>query len=370
MSDKIKLLLSSAEKIVREKDINKLIYMLADLARELLEAHRMSLFLLDEQKGTLYTFVAHGVSRIEIPKNKGFVGYSATTGESLIVEDAYKDERFNPEVDKATGYRTKSVIVVPIFDRKGQVMGVFQGINKLSGNFTQEDLEILTLLGGFAGAYIENQALTEEIKKAHEETITRLSYAAEYKDPETYNHILRIGLFSELMAKKLGFDEKYCYNIRLAAPMHDIGKLGIPDAILLKKGKLEGEEWEVMKKHTIIGYNILKGSDSDLLKLAAVIALEHHEKWDGTGYPYGKKGEEINIAARITAIADVFDALTSKRPYKPAWSVEEATKYMKELKGRHFDPNLLDLFFENLDEVLSIKERYKDEKEPIGINFS
>ncbi len=172
------------------------------------------------------------------------------------------------------------------------------------------------------------------------------------------------------MAKKLGFDEKYCYNIRLAAPMHDIGKLGIPDAILLKKGKLEGEEWEVMKKHTIIGYNILKGSDSDLLKLAAVIALEHHEKWDGTGYPYGKKGEEINIAARITAIADVFDALTSERPYKPAWSVEEATKYMKELKGRHFDPNLLDLFFENLDEVLSIKERYKDEKEPIGITFS
>lgn len=165
---------------------------------------------------------------------------------------------------------------------------------------------------------------------------------------------------SSLIAQKLGYDEEYCYNLQLAAPMHDIGKIGVPDAILLKKGKLEGEEWEIMKRHTIIGYEILKDSDSELLQMAARISLEHHEKWDGSGYPYGKKGEDICIEARITAIVDVFDALTSERPYKPAWSVEETSKYMKELSGKHFDPNLLEVFLENMPEILKIKQEFAD----------
>jgi len=361
LANKIGLLLKYAEQINREKDVDVIIPTIAQMAKELVGTDRMSLFLVDENNKKLYTIVSHGVDRIEVSLDKGIVGYCAMTGESVIVQDAYADPRFNREVDKATGYTTKNIIAVPLFDSKKRVMGVFQGINKLDGSFTEEDLEMLNLLAGYASSTIENKRLSESIKRAYEETVNRLSFAAEYKDPETYNHILRIGLMAELLAKRLNMPEEYCYNIRLAAPMHDIGKIGIPDNILLKKGKLDSEEWEVMKSHTIIGYNILKDSESPLLQMAAMISLEHHEKWDGTGYPYQKKGEEISLEARITSIVDVFDALTSERPYKPAWSIEETVNYMKSLRGTHFDPNLLDLLFENLSDIQRIKETYKDE---------
>ncbi|MCS6999015.1 MAG: HD domain-containing protein [Aquificaceae bacterium] len=360
MSDKLKKLLSSASIIAKERESEKLIPTLADLARELLEVDRCSLFLYDKIKDTLYTMVAHGGVRIEVPATAGIVGAAFVSGEPLLIPDAYADPRFNKEVDKTTGYRTRNILAVPLIDSKGKVMGVFQAINKLSGAFGQEDMEMLELLATYASNSLEAGMLYERIKSAYKETVMRLSHAAEYKDPDTYNHIVRIGLISSLMAQKLGFEEEYCYNLQLAAPMHDIGKIGIPDAILLKKGKLEGEEWEIMKRHTIIGYEILKDSENELLQMAARISLEHHEKWDGTGYPYGKKGKDICIEARITAIADVFDALTSERPYKPAWSVEQAQDYMLNLSGKHFDPELLKLFFDNLEEVMIIKREYSD----------
>ncbi|MEN3027715.1 MAG: HD domain-containing phosphohydrolase [Aquificaceae bacterium] len=360
MSDKLKKLLSSASIIAKEREAEKLIPVLANLAREILEVDRCSLFLYDRVKGTLYTLVAHGGVRIEVPANAGIVGAAFTSGEPLLIPDAYADPRFNREVDRSTGYRTRNILAIPLIDSKGKVMGVFQAINKLSGAFGQEDVEMLELLATYAGNSLEAGMLYERIKSAYQETVMRLSHAAEYKDPDTYNHIVRIGLMSSLMAQKLGYEEEYCYNLQLAAPMHDIGKIGIPDAILLKKGKLEGEEWEIMKRHTIIGYEILKDSESELLQMAARISLEHHEKWDGTGYPYGKKGKEICIEARITAIADVFDALTSERPYKPAWSVEQAQEYMLNLSGKHFDPELLKLFFDSLEDVMIIKKEYSD----------
>ncbi|MDW8095550.1 MAG: HD domain-containing protein [Aquificaceae bacterium] len=360
MSDKLRILLNSASQIAKEREAEKLIPILADLARELLDVDRCSLFLYDNLKNTLYTLVAHGGVRIEVPADAGIVGASFKSGEILLIPDAYADPRFNREVDKATGYRTRNILAVPLTDSKGNVLGVFQAINKLDGGFSAQDVDLLSLLATYASNSIEAGMLYERIKSAYKETVMRLSYAAEYKDPETYNHIVRIGMMSSLIAQKLGYDEEYCYNLQLAAPMHDIGKIGVPDAILLKKGKLEGEEWEIMKRHTIIGYEILKDSDSELLQMAARISLEHHEKWDGTGYPYGKKGEDICIEARITAIVDVFDALTSERPYKPAWSVEETSKYMKELSGKHFDPNLLEVFFENMPEILKIKQEFAD----------
>lgn len=360
MSDRIRVLLDFAGRIAKEREPEKLIPLLADLARDVLSVDRCSLFLHDEKKDVLYTMVAHGDVRIEVERGTGIVGAAFRSGEPVVVQDAYADPRFNREVDARTGYRTRNILAVPLIDSRGRVLGVFQAINKLNGDFSQEDLELLRLLSVYAVDSLEASILYKKLESAYRETVARLSYAAEYKDPETYNHIVRIGLMSALMAEKLGFDEEYCKNIELAAPMHDIGKLGIPDHILLKKGKLEGEEWEIMKRHTIIGYEILKESESELLQMAARIALEHHERWDGTGYPYGKKGEEICLEARITSIADVFDALTSERPYKPAWSVEKAMDYMKELSGKHFDPELLNLFFDNLPEIVIIKEKYAD----------
>lgn len=360
MYEKIKTLLKFAGRIAKERDPDHLIPLLADLAKDILQVDRCSLFLYDEDKKTLYTLVAHGGVRIEVEADKGIVGEAFKSGTPIVVEDAYSYPKFNPEVDLRTGYHTKSVLAVPLIDSKGKVLGVFQAINKLDGSFTEEDLELLNLISTYASGSIEAKLLYKKIREAYQETVMRLSHAAEYKDPETYNHIVRVGLIASLLAQRLGFDEEYCYNIKLAAPMHDIGKLGIPDNILLKKGRLDGEEWEIMKRHTLIGYEILKESQNELLQLAAIIALEHHEKWDGTGYPYGKKGKEIDISARITALVDVFDALTSQRPYKPAWSVEETIRYIKELSGKHFDPLIVSVFLESLEEVLDIKSKHPD----------
>jgi putative two-component system response regulator len=164
-----------------------------------------------------------------------------------------------------------------------------------------------------------------------------------------------------LMAKELGFGKEESENILHAAPMHDIGKIGIPDKVLLKPGKLDEEEWTIMKQHTTIGGHILEGDDSDLLRLAREIALTHHERWDGTGYPRGLQGEDIPLSGRIVSLADVFDALTSVRPYKKAWKVEEAVAFIQENRGSQFDPNLVDLFEKLLPEILQIRNRFMDE---------
>lgn len=170
----------------------------------------------------------------------------------------------------------------------------------------------------------------EKIKAASLDTIYRLSRAAEYKDEDTGTHIRRMSYYAIAVARKLGLDESTVETILYAAPMHDIGKIGIPDQILLKPGKLDPEEWEIMKQHTVIGGKILEGSDAEFIQLAEVIALSHHEKWDGSGYPNGLKGSEIPLAGRITAIADVFDALTSKRPYKEPFSVGKSFGIIRE----------------------------------------
>lgn len=200
----------------------------------------------------------------------------------------------------------------------------------------------------------------DQLREAQVEVIQRLSWAAEYKDVETGQHIKRMSEYCYLIAKKMGFPEYCAHTLRLAAPMHDIGKIGIADDVLLKPGKLDSDEFARMKEHPLIGAKILGGSNSDLLQLAHTLALEHHEKFDGTGYPYGKKGEEISIEGRICAVADVFDALTSARPYKAAWPVEKAINLLKEEKGAHFDPLCVDAFLSCLDDVLKVKDQYKD----------
>ena len=168
--------------------------------------------------------------------------------------------------------------------------------------------------------------------------------AAEYRDEETGNHILRMSHISALLARAIGWDEEACELILHASPMHDIGKIGIPDAILLKPGKLEPNEWDIMKTHTTIGEKLLDGGDSDLLHLAREIAISHHEKWDGSGYPTGLKGEEIPLAARIFAVVDVWDAITSDRPYSHAWGKEKARQELRAQAGLHFDPKVVEVF--------------------------
>ncbi len=360
MEGKLRKLLEAAVKIAYERSTEKLLVFLSNLARELLEADRCSIFLYDPKKDVLWTVFAHGVDRISIPPSKGVVGFVFQTGKGVIINDAYSDERFNPEVDKQTGYRTENILAVPMFDRKGNVLGVFQAINKRSGGFNSQDLELLTLVASYASSAIENKMLQEKLEKAYRETIYKLSAAAEYKDKETKNHIVRTGIFAKMIGQKLGLDEDSCQTLLFATPMHDIGKIGIPDSILLKPGKLSPSEWKIMQRHTLIGYEILKDSDSELLNVAAQIALEHHENWDGSGYPRGLKGQSISLFGRIAAVVDVFDALTSKRPYKEAWSIDRVVDYFEKEKGRKFQRELAQILLDNIDEFVQVKRQFPD----------
>ncbi len=202
------------------------------------------------------------------------------------------------------------------------------------------------------------QARTRELHDSRRQVVQLLGRAAEYRDEQTGNHILRMSHIAALLARGAGWPEERCDLLLNAAPMHDIGKVGIPDRILFKPGKLDADEWAVMKTHVEIGARILEGTGSDLLEMARVVALTHHEKWDGSGYPHGLAGEAIPQVGRICALADVFDALTSERPYKKAWAVPDAMVYIESESARHFDPALVRLLLQQLPEVQAIRDRF------------
>jgi putative two-component system response regulator len=196
----------------------------------------------------------------------------------------------------------------------------------------------------------------KELQGAYRDTIHRLVLAAEYKDEDTGDHIVRMTRYSALLAEKLGMSNKEVQNIRFSAPMHDVGKIGIPDNILMKPGKLTNEEFDFMKTHANIGAKILVNSKAEILQLAHQVAISHHEKWNGRGYPQGLSGDKIPIAGRIVGLADVFDALTSKRPYKDPYPLDVACDIIRKEHGQHFDPDVADVFLENIDEFVKIKE--------------
>lgn len=206
----------------------------------------------------------------------------------------------------------------------------------------------------------EVERITGALHRQGQELVNRLSRAAEFRDPETGAHIERMSRYSEVIAEAAGFDRDFCTELRDAAPMHDIGKIGIPDLVLLKPGRLSAEEMGVMRQHTVIGHRILADSDVPLLRLAAEIALSHHEKFDGSGYPNGLSGNHIPPSGRIVAIADVFDALTTARPYKRPWELAQAHEFLLKNSGTHFDPSFLDAFFSRWGQVCEIHRMHND----------
>jgi putative two-component system response regulator len=221
----------------------------------------------------------------------------------------------------------------------------------------------ITLEGMVKQKTKELQELNEELEATQREIVFTMGSIGEQRSKETGNHVKRVALYSEVLAMHYGLDNKEVQLLKEASPMHDIGKIGIPDEILNKPGKFTPEEFEKMKKHSLLGHEMLKHSQRPLLKTAAIISLEHHEKYDGSGYPRGLKGEDIHVYGRITAIADVFDALGSERVYKKAWEDEKIFEMLKQESGKHFDPKLVKIFFENLDEFLRIRNNLKDEIE-------
>lgn len=201
---------------------------------------------------------------------------------------------------------------------------------------------------------------TKELYDTRLDIVRRLARAAEYRDNDTGMHVIRMSQYCAKLGKAAGLSDAQCDLLLTASPLHDVGKIGIPDSVLLKPGKLTPEEWEIMKTHTFIGGELLAGSTSPLMKMAEMIAASHHEKWDGTGYPKGLKGEDIPLVGRICAICDVFDALTSKRPYKQAWSVEDAVTEIKNQSGKQFDPHLVECFLKILPEISTINQAHSE----------
>lgn len=252
---------------------------------------------------------------------------------------------------------------------EGFFKGTIEGINaKEEKFFLDMTLRAINSLDGIAIEYMgmakditQTILLHQEIEDTQKDVIFSLGTIGEARSKETGNHVKRVAEYSYLLAKKLNLSEAEAQLIRIASPMHDIGKVGIPDAILNKPGKLTPEEWVLMQTHASIGYEMLKNSSREILKASAVVAHEHHEKWNGKGYPRGLKGDEIHIFGRITAVADVFDALGSDRCYKKAWPLEKILKMFEDEKGEHFDPKVIEIFFDNLDEFLTIRDRYNDE---------
>jgi len=302
--------------------------------------------------------------------NKSLAGYVAVTGRPLNIPDAYKipeeaEYHFDKSFDLRNDYRTVSMLQVPLSDGQGQVVGVLQLINAKDASgaivpFGPEDERLLMSLASQAGVAVRNAQLNQELKQAHMDTIVRLGVAAEYRDKETGNHIRRMSYYSAFIAQEMGLSAHDVDLIRLASPMHDVGKVGIPDAILLKPGRLNELERKIMESHTAIGAEILKGSEVPLLTMSQTIALTHHEKWDGSGYPNRLRGTAIPLEGRIVALADVFDALSNKRVYKPAMTIAETRQTIEAGSGAHFDPAVVQALWKCWDRVMEIYEHYKE----------
>lgn len=284
------------------------------------------------------------------------------SGEALVTLDAIGDSRLSSSVSvQLTGAR--SVMCVPL---KG--IGHLYVDNRLSaGIFQEPELDLLSILADLFAAAVERVQYTERLAKANaelrasqEETVTRLAQAADWRDTDTAEHINRVGDYSALLARWAGCDEDTVEEIRLASKMHDVGKLGVPDKILLKPGRFNDEEFEIMKKHTLMGGKILEGSNSPLLQMAHQIAISHHEHYDGSGYPFGLKGEDIPLEGRITSICDAFDAMSSKRVYKEAYSMDKCFRIIAEELGKQFDPRLGQLFIDHRAEIEAVKALFNN----------
>jgi len=295
--------------------------------------------------------------------NKSIAGCSAKNKELLNIEDVYKiknapychDEKF----DKKTGYKCQSMLTVPMIDRENSLVGIFQLINKRGPKkiiqFKKQDEELTEALSSQAAVAIRNAQLTEELKSAHLQTIYMLGRAAEYKDEVTGNHIKRVSEFSKAIAESLEMDDLFIETIYYASPLHDVGKIGIPDNILTKKGNLTKKEWKIMKNHTMLGYELLKDSPSAIIRVASEVAYTHHERWDGKGYPRGLSGEKIPISGRIVSIADFFDAVTSRRPYrKEPFTIQKTLQLIREDRKKHFCPRSTDAFFKVINKIKDI----------------
>lgn len=358
------------------KSLNNLLDTIVRKARDITNADAGSLYL---KEGKNLRFIIAQNDTLNntqtfntlMPSDKSSIaGYTAETGRTVNIEDVYEIGEqypfdYNRDFDRKNKYRCKSMLVVPMKDSEDNVIGVIQLINAMDkdGNIISFPSELENPVNSFASmaaVSVKNMQLKDNIKQAYLDTIYRLSVAAEFKDTDTGLHIRRMSKYSELICRYLGCSDDFCELILYASPLHDVGKIGIPDSILTKPAKLDDDEWKTMKTHTTMGYEILADSDYELINTAASIALHHHERFDGTGYPNGLSGENIPLEGRIVSLADVFDALSSKRPYKDPWPLDKILSVIHEENDKQFDSSIIDAFDNALDDILAVRDEMQE----------
>ncbi len=354
-SDPLVSLVKISRSITALTDIDDLLRVIAEETKNAIQADRCSVFLWDKDTDELWSKVALGLEsskEIRFPADKGLAGYVVKTGEPINIIEAYNDPRFNPEIDKQTGYRTKTILCMPITNNNREIIGAFQVINKIDGVFTKNDEDLLVAIGGSASIALENaQLFDKQLQMYHEQKllfesfINTLAMSIDARDKITAGHSTRVRLYSTLLAHEVGMEPKEISLLEKAATLHDIGKIGIRDSVLQKDGKLTDEEYKHIQEHVRITHNILNQIYmSPDFRIITEMACSHHEKWDGTGYYRHLKGEEITLGGRILAVADVFDAITSKRHYRDKMPIINVIDILLKGAGSHFDKNLVDVF--------------------------
>ena len=364
-NDPLVSLVKIGRSITALTDINVLLKVIAEETKNAMQADRCTVFIYDKEKNELWSKVALGMDSQEIrfPADKGLAGYVVKTGETLNIADAYTDRRFNKDVDSKTGYHTKTILCMPIKNNNQEIIGAFQVLNKVDGTFTKNDEDLLVAIGGSASIALENAQLFEQQKQLYKEQkelfesfINTLASSIDARDKITAGHSSRVKLYSMLLADQLNLNDKTKELIEKAAILHDIGKIGIRDSVLQKEGKLTPEEYSHIQEHVQITHNILDNiSMSKDFRVITEIACSHHEKYDGTGYYRHLKGEEIPYGGRILAVADVFDAITSRRHYRDKMPIRNVIDILIKDSGTHFDKSLVDEFLKiPVDKIIKV----------------
>jgi putative nucleotidyltransferase with HDIG domain len=341
---KLDLILDVTRRLMSITDLDALLRDMATVTTQLIDADRATIFIVDRERGEIWSRVAlgTGVGEIRQPIGVGIAGMVAATGETVNNADAYDDPRFNPEPDQRSGYRTKSLLTFPMTGQNGRVIGVFQVVNKNGGVFTADDEETLSSLGASAAVAVENAQLVAEQRRLWTTLIETLAVTIDARDQQTAGHSQRVTRYAEVIGRALGLEGVELEKIRAAALLHDYGKIAVRDQFLLKPGKLDDREFAYMKEHAEkTGEFLAHLVFPQDMREVPVIAAQHHERMDGKGYPRGLPAKRILLGARIVAAADVFDALTAPRYYKPAYTLEKTLEIMDGMAGDHLDPKVV-----------------------------
>ena len=351
---RFKNLLEIGRAFQSEMDIDNLLPLIIERTSAGIGAERCSVFVYNPDKGILWTKIAQNSKPIVVPAGHGIVGWVLENTKPLLIPDAYSDPRFDSSIDAKTGYRTNSIAALPLLDRRGRPLGVFEAINKSNGEvFDEDDLDFLQSVAAQISAALENAMLYTQLLKTFESFLDVMAFTIDAKHPIARGHSRRVAIYSKGIAKEMGLSQESVDKIYWAALLHDYGKISVPDAILQKAGKLTEDEYEQIKRHALMTYRILSRIHfARHLRDIPLIASEHHERWDGKGYPFGKKDDQIPLGARIIAIADVFDALTSFREYHSPMTFAEAREEIISLRGTSFDPKVVDAFIRYYDREL------------------